>query len=41
MKKSVIFVLIVLQLILVSGCTNNKNIYLPEAENDKIYVTIP
>ena len=41
MKKLALFLLITV-LLMISGCNDNnqKNIYLPEAENDKMYVTV-
>lgn len=40
MKKTVILFLIISLFLIASGCEDNKNIYLPEAENDKIYTTV-
>lgn len=39
MKKLMLFVLL-LSLILVGGCRNKKDMYLPEVKNDKTYTTI-
>ena len=41
MKKLILF-LVIIALLMISGCKDNKpkNIYLPEAKNDKIYTTV-
>ncbi len=39
--KKIIFIFLILNLLTITGCTDNqKNLYLPEATNDKLYTTI-
>ena len=39
--KKITLILLMLTLLMITGCKDNeKNLYLPEAKNDKIYATI-
>ena len=39
--KKITLILLMLTLLMITGCKDNeKNLYLPEAKNDKIYTTI-
>ena len=40
--KKITLILLMITLVMITGCKDNKtkNIYLPEAKNDKIYTTV-
>ena len=39
--KKITLILLMITLLMITGCKDNKkNLYLPEAKNDKIYTTI-
>ena len=40
--KKITLILIMITLLMITGCKDNKqkNLYLPEAKNDKVYTTI-
>lgn len=38
--KKIALILFVMAILSLGGCGDNKNLYLPEAENDKIYATV-
>ena len=38
--KKVTLILLMITLLMLTGCKGQKNLYLPEANNDKIYTTI-